>query len=68
MDLVRPLADGFGVETAMTIDAVRAGLRVIEVPIDALDHRPTFRDPAGFLHRARQGWDIARAVGPRMWG
>ena len=68
MDLVRPLADGFGVETAMTIDAVRAGLRVIEMPIDALDHRPTFRDPAGFLHRARQGWDIARAVGPRMWG
>jgi hypothetical protein len=67
MDRVRPLADGFGVETAMTIDAVRAGLRVIEVPIEGLDHRPTFRDPAGFLHRARQGWDIARAVGPRMW-
>jgi hypothetical protein len=68
MDRVRPLADGFGVETAMTIDAVRAGLRVIEVPIDGLDHRPTFRDPAGFLHRARQGWDIARAVAPRVWG
>ena len=68
MDRLRPLAEGFGVETAMTIDAVRAGLRVVEVPIDGLDHRPTFRDPAGFLHRARQGWDIARAVGPRMWG
>ena len=67
MDAVRPLADGFGVETAMTIDAVRAGLRVIEVPIDGLDHRPTHRDPAGFLHRARQGWDIARAVAPRVW-
>ena len=68
MERVRPLADGFGVETAMTIDAVRAGLRVVVVPIDGLDHRPTFRDPAGFLHRARQGWDIARAIGPRMWG
>jgi Glycosyl transferase family 2 len=68
MDRVRPLANGFGVETAMTIDAVRAGLRVVEVAIDGLDHRPTFRDPAGFLHRARQGWDIARAAGPRMWG
>jgi hypothetical protein len=68
MDRVRPLADGFGVETAMTIDAVRAGLRVVEVPIDGLDHRPTYRDPAGFLHRARQGWDIARAAGPRVWG
>jgi Glycosyl transferase family 2 len=68
MDRVRPLANGFGVETAMTIDAVRAGLRVVEVAIDGLDHRPTFRDPAGFLHRARQGWDIARAAGPRVWG
>jgi len=67
MERVRPLAGGFGVETAMTIDAVRGGLRVVEVPIDGLDHRPTYRDPAGFLHRARQGWDIARAVGPRMW-
>jgi glycosyltransferase involved in cell wall biosynthesis len=67
MDAVRPLADGFGVETAMTIDAVRAGLRVIELPIDGLDHRPTYRDPAGFVHRARQGWDIARAVAPRVW-
>lgn len=67
LERVRPLADGFGVETAMTIDAVRAGLRVVEVPIDGLDHRPTYRDPAGFLHRARQGWDIARAAGPRVW-
>lgn len=66
MELVRPLAGGFGVETAMTIDAARAGLRIVEVPIAGLDHRPTFRDPAGFLHRARQGWDIARAVAPRI--
>ncbi len=68
MQLVRPLASGFGVETAMTIDAVRAGLRVVEVPVDGLDHRPTYRDAPGFLHRARQGWDIARAVGPRLLG
>jgi glycosyltransferase involved in cell wall biosynthesis len=68
MELVRPLAPGFGVETAMTIDAVRAGLRVVEVPIDGLDHRPTYRDAPGFLHRARQGWDIARAVWPRLFG
>lgn len=66
MERVRPLASGFGVETAMTIDAARAGLRIVEVPIDGLDHRPTFRDPAGFAHRARQGWDIARAVAPRI--
>ena len=66
MQAVRPLAHGFGVETAMTIDAVRAALRVLEVPIDGLDHRPTYRDLRGFVHRARQGWDIAKAVLPRM--
>lgn len=67
MELVRPLAAGFGVEAAMTIDAVRAGLRVVEVPVDGLDHRPTYRDAPGFVHRARQGWDIARAVWPRLF-
>jgi glycosyltransferase involved in cell wall biosynthesis len=66
MQAVRPLARGFGVETAMTIDAVRAGLRVLEVPIDGLEHRPTYRNLRGFLHRGRQGWDIAMAVVPRM--
>lgn len=66
MEAVRPLAGGFGVETAMTIDAVRAGLRVVEIPIGGLEHRPTYRTPRGFLHRGRQGWDIARAVLPRI--
>jgi glycosyltransferase involved in cell wall biosynthesis len=61
----RPLAGGFGVETAMTIDAVRAGLRVREVPAPGLAHRPTGRDIAGFGHRGRQGLDILRAVGVR---
>ena len=67
LEAVRPLARGFGVETAMTIDAVRAGLRVLEVPAE-LGHRPTFRDVRGFAHRGRQGWDILRAAAPRMLG
>jgi len=66
MEAVRPFAGGFGVETAMTIDAVRAGLRVVEIPIDGLEHRPTYRTLRGFVHRGRQGWDIAKAVLPRM--
>jgi len=66
LEAVRPLAGGFGVETAMTIDAVRAGLRVVEIPIEGLEHRPTYRNLSGFLHRGRQGWDIAKAVLPRM--
>jgi glycosyltransferase involved in cell wall biosynthesis len=44
---VRPLAPGFGVEVGMTIDAVRAGLRVIEIPIEGLSHRPTGRGARG---------------------
>lgn len=57
----RPLAPGFGVETGMTIDAARLGLRVVEVPTD-IRHRSGRRDLAGFRHRGRQGWDILRAV------
>ncbi len=63
----RPLARGFGVETAMTIDAVRLGFAVAEVDVD-LRHRATGRDVAGFIHRGRQGWDILRAVIPRAVG
>jgi hypothetical protein len=62
---VRPLAPGFGIEVGMTIDAVRAGLRVIEIPIDGLSHRPTGRGARGFVHRARQGGDILTAVAAR---
>ena len=61
----RPLASGFGLETAMTIDAVRLGFRVGEVPVD-MRHRQTGRTVAGFTHRARQGLDILRAVAPRI--
>lgn len=61
----RPLASGFGVETAMTIDALRAGLVVREVPAPGLAHRATGRDLTGFVHRGRQGLDILRAVAVR---
>ena len=61
----RPLARGFGLETAMTIDAARAGLRIEEVAAD-IHHRPTGRNARGFLHRGRQGLDILLAVLPRM--
>lgn len=54
-----PFAQGFGVETAMTIDAFRAGLRLEEVEID-LEHRATGRNAAGFLHRGRQLADFMR--------
>jgi hypothetical protein len=61
----RPLAGGFGVETAMTIDAVRAGFRVVEIPVPGLTHRATGRTLRGFLHRGRQGLQIGRAAALR---
>jgi glycosyltransferase involved in cell wall biosynthesis len=54
-----PFAGGFAIETAMTIDAVRAGARVEEVELD-LEHHATGRTAAGFLHRGRQLLDFAR--------
>jgi glycosyltransferase involved in cell wall biosynthesis len=61
---VLPFAAGFGMEVGMTIDAVRAGNRVVEVELD-LSHRPTRRTPAGFAHRARQLLDFVRAYRAR---
>ncbi len=58
-----PLAPGFGCEARMTVDAVESGLEVREVELD-LEHRATGRDPAGFLHRARQLLDAVLALGP----
>lgn len=61
---VLPFAPGFGMEIGMTIDAVRAGHRVVEVDLD-LAHRATGRTPAGFLHRARQLADFVRVYRAR---
>ena len=59
------LAPGFGLETALNIDAVRAGARVVEVPV-VMEHRHTGRGPHGFAHRAAQGGDVVRALWPRL--
>ncbi|MGZ8512851.1 MAG: glycosyltransferase family 2 protein [Candidatus Limnocylindria bacterium] len=56
---VLPFAPGYGMETAMTIDAVRAGYALCEVELD-LEHRATGRSARGFAHRARQLIDFAR--------
>jgi glycosyltransferase involved in cell wall biosynthesis len=59
-----PFASGFGIETGMTIDAIRAGFRVVEVPLD-LEHRATGKTLGGFIHRARQASDALRAYASR---
>jgi glycosyltransferase involved in cell wall biosynthesis len=64
-DAARPLAHGFGVETAMTIDLKRKGLRITEVEVP-LAHRATGTDLSAQLHRARQFADVARALATRL--
>jgi glycosyltransferase involved in cell wall biosynthesis len=59
-----PLAAGFGVETALTIDLIRKGLRVTEVEVP-LAHRATGTDWRAQAHRARQFRDVARALAVR---
>ena len=46
-------ARGFGVEVALTIDAARHGLRIVELNVP-ITHRETGRDWHGFVHRGRQ--------------
>ncbi len=59
------LADRFGLETALTIDVVRNGGRVVETPID-FEHRHTGRSFSGLKHRGKQGLDIVRALWSRL--
>jgi hypothetical protein len=66
LSAARPLAPGFGVETAMTIDVMRAGFRVEEIAVPGLTHRATGRGVRGFVHRGRQGLQIAAAVAVRI--
>jgi hypothetical protein len=64
-EAARPLARGWGVETALTIDLLRRGLRVTQVEVD-LAHRATGTGLHAQLHRARQLADVARALATRL--
>lgn len=58
---VRPLESGYGVEVGLTIRALRARMRVLEVPT-TMSHAATGRDVAGFVHRGRQFAHVALAL------
>ncbi len=64
---VLPFAPAYGMETGMTIDAVRAGYRLGEYEVD-LAHRATGRTLGGFIHRFRQMIDFARVGWARRGG
>lgn len=53
--------DGFGVEVGLTIDAVRLGYRLCEVPLP-LKHRETGKTLSGFRHRGLQMVEVSRAM------
>jgi glycosyltransferase involved in cell wall biosynthesis len=50
---VRPFSAGYGVEVGLTIRALRAGFRLVEVDT-TMSHAATGRDLKGFFHRGRQ--------------
>jgi hypothetical protein len=66
-EAARPLAAGWGIEVGMTIDLLRAGFRLVEVPVD-LRHRVTGADWRAQRHRARQFWGVWRALRSRGVG
>jgi glycosyltransferase involved in cell wall biosynthesis len=63
-EAARPLAHGWGVETGLTIDLLRKGLRITEVEVE-LAHRATGTGLHAQLHRAHQLIDVARALAVR---
>lgn len=59
-----PLAPGWGVETGMTIDLLRKGMRIVEVEVP-LSHRATGNDWRSQVHRLHQLADVTRALAVR---
>ncbi|ANE48050.1 hypothetical protein SY83_19095 [Paenibacillus swuensis] len=55
------LANRFGIEVGLTIDAARAGYRICEVDVP-FKHRETGRDWSGFVHRGRQFVSVGRTL------
>lgn len=61
LQAVRPFASGYGVEVALTVRALRRGMRLVEVPTE-MAHAATGRDVSGFVHRGRQFVHVAMAL------
>jgi glycosyltransferase involved in cell wall biosynthesis len=61
LSAIRPFSSGYGAEVGITIHALRAGMRVVEVDT-TMAHAATGRDIAGFAHRGRQFVHVAAAL------
>lgn len=56
---------GFGIEFGMTVDLLKTGARLLEIELD-MEHRVTYRDFYGFLHRGKQFKDISKVIISKM--
>ncbi|HDP69834.1 MAG TPA: glycosyltransferase family 2 protein [Actinobacteria bacterium] len=65
IDSVGSFGNGFGVEVGMTIDVLRRGFKVIEVPT-LMSHAETGRDIKGFIHRGHQFLDVLKVILNRL--
>ncbi|TDF99255.1 glycosyltransferase family 2 protein [Paenibacillus piri] len=65
LERIGRIADGFGVEVGLTIDAVKLGYRVQEVEVP-FAHRESGRDLQSWLHRFRQLCAVSAALW-RRW-
>lgn len=53
LEAIGSFAGGYGVEVDMTLRALGAGLKVVELET-GMEFSPTHNDPGGFAHRGRQ--------------
>ena len=65
LEKVAPVAGGFGVEVALTIDWMQAGFSIKEVLTD-MTHRDLGRTFSGFFHRGIQFVNVVRVIAPRL--
>lgn len=67
LDFLRSIniPDGFGLEFKITLEGVRKGLEIIEVPVD-MRHRESGRNIRGFMHRGKQCLDIVSTIRNEM--
>lgn len=66
IERIGSLEAGFGVEVGLTIDVLRLGFRVKEIPVQ-MTHNETGRDLAGFLHRGHQFLDVLAVLTKRLF-
>ncbi|EOD00465.1 glycosyltransferase family 2 protein [Caldisalinibacter kiritimatiensis] len=61
IDKISYIPNNFGIDVAMTINTLRCGFNIKEIPVN-MKHRETKRNIKGFLHRGKQFIDILNTL------